>query len=119
MFYSQRSIVAVDGERGTAMAQQDEDFEIDAADLAPLLKLKPAQVAPLMRRRQITAVCEKGIGDDEGLFRLTFFHGSTRARLVIGPGGRILKRSAVHFAGSVQSPGLPGAAHLPQPERVA
>ncbi len=89
--------MSVDGEGLTPTALPDRTFEIEATELAPLLRLDAGQVPGLMRQRLITAICERGVDEDDGLVRLTFFHKSSRARLIVDLSGRIVKRSAIHY----------------------
>lgn len=73
----------------------DDAFCVDAAVLAPLLDLAPADVPRLMRDGAITSVCERGAEEDAGQFRLTFFFGSRRARVSLDGRGNILRRSSI------------------------
>lgn len=70
---------------------------VDAALLGELLDVVPAEVPGLMRSRAITSFCERGIGADDGTFRLSFFYRNRRARLSVDAAGRILRRSIVDF----------------------
>lgn len=74
---------------------KDGAFCVDAALLGPLLKLAPAEIPDLMRDGAITSVCEQGVGEDAGQFRLTFYYGNRRARVGFDPSGRILRRSCI------------------------
>jgi hypothetical protein len=89
--------MSIDAEVAKQAALPDEAFEIEAIELATLLRLHAWDVPQLLRRRLITAICEKGVDEDAGRVRLTFFYRSSRARLIVDAAGRILKRSAVHF----------------------
>jgi hypothetical protein len=80
-----------------AIEFSDNTFVVDAALLGELLLLPATSVRILMREGRITSACERGIGEDEGEFRLTFFHGNRRARLVTDSAGRLLRRSAIDF----------------------
>ncbi|QOZ55413.1 DUF6522 family protein [Bradyrhizobium sp. CCBAU 53338] len=75
----------------------DNTFLVDAALIGELLHVPVTSVPVLMREGQITSVCERGIGEDEGEFRLTFFCRSRRARLITDLAGRLLRRSAIDF----------------------
>lgn len=66
---------------------------IDAAIIAAGFAIEPALVQPLMREGQITSLCEHGVDRDAGRYRLTFFHGKQRFRLMIDAAGNILERS--------------------------
>ena len=63
----------------------------------------------LMRERAITNVCERGIDDNEGEFRLSFFYRNRRARLSMDPTGRIIRRSIIDFGDRP----IPDALHRP------
>lgn len=63
-------------------------IEIDGAFVARGLDLAPAEFRQLMEDRKITVLCERGIGDDEGLYRASFYHEGRRVRLVVDGQGR-------------------------------
>jgi len=73
------------------------DIVVDAALVGQLLKIVPAEVPALMRAGAITSVCERGIDEHDGKYRLSFFYGSRRARLSMDAEGRILQRSSIDF----------------------
>lgn len=85
----------------------DGDFVIDAELLGEMLAVPPQQVPMLMRHGIITSACERGVDDDEGEFRLSFFYRSRRARLNVDAAGRILRRSVLDFGDHP----LPRSAH--------
>jgi 5-hydroxyisourate hydrolase-like protein (transthyretin family) len=70
------------------------DLVARAFGLAPEIALEE------MRAGRITSVMEKGTDADEGRYRLTFFHGSMRARFVVDESGAVLQRSSVEFGAS-------------------
>jgi hypothetical protein len=70
---------------------------IDATIIATGLAIQPALVQPLMRKGTLTSVCERGLGDDAGKVRLTFFHGRRRLRLVVDVGGNVIESSVAHI----------------------
>ena len=76
---------------------QDGTIQIDASVLGEGLSLEPSRVPELLRSGVITSRCERGLGEDEGRFRLTFFHAGRRLRLVIDSAGRILQRSSIDY----------------------
>jgi hypothetical protein len=84
----------------------DGTFLVNAAQLGELLGIPASRVPILMRERAITSVCERGVDDNEGEFRLTFFHRNRRARLSIAATGRIIRRSVIDF-GDHPIPGAP------------
>jgi len=75
----------------------DDAFLVDAVLIGQLLHVPAARVPTLMREGQITSVCERGVDEHEGEFRLTFFYRNRRARLSTDPTGRIVRRSAIDF----------------------
>ena len=64
--------------------------EIDGDLVARKLGLQPAEFRQLMEDRKVTVLCERGVGEDEGLYRATFYHRERRFRAVLEPGGRIV-----------------------------
>jgi hypothetical protein len=50
-----------------------------------------------MRSGRITSICERGVDENAGEFRLSFFYGNRRARVLTDLEGRILRKSAVDF----------------------
>jgi hypothetical protein len=65
-------------------------MHINASVIAQGLALEPSLVQAMMRKGEITSLCERGVNEDAGRYRLTFFHKSRRFRLVI-------QRSIVYF----------------------
>lgn len=86
-----------DTETSPAVRLDDGGFVVDAALVASLLGLDAAAVPALMRERAITSVCEHGVDDDAGKFRLNFFYGERQARVSIDANGQVLRRSVVAF----------------------
>jgi regulator of cell morphogenesis and NO signaling len=70
-----------------------EGFQIGAADLGALLGMAPQDMQRLMRDGQITSLSEKGQDQDEGRYRITFRHRSTRVRLTVNGQGEVLLRT--------------------------
>jgi regulator of cell morphogenesis and NO signaling len=73
-------------------------FQIDAADLAPLLGVSASDVQRLMREGRVASLCEEGQGADHGRHRITFRHGSTRVRLTVNDAGDVLLRTRTTVA---------------------
>lgn len=92
--------------RGTIATVAQGSIDVDAAAIASGLGLEAAQVPELMRRGEITSMCEIGIGEDEGCHRLTFFFRNTRLCLVIDATGRLLERGAIRFGDKPLPQGL-------------
>jgi hypothetical protein len=84
-------------------------FVVDAELLGELLDIPASGVPILMRERTITSVCERGIDDNTGEFRLSFFYRNRRARLSMDPAGRIIRRSTINFGDRP----IPDALHRP------
>jgi len=76
---------------------RDDTFVIDAALVGELLHLPAARVQILMRSGKITSVCERGVDEHAGEFRLSFFYRNRRARVRTDLEGRILRKSAIDF----------------------
>ena len=72
---------------------------IDATIIAEGLAIQPALVQPLIRKGTLTSLCERGLDRDAGKFRLTFFHGRRRLRLIVDAGGNVVERSVAHIRG--------------------
>jgi hypothetical protein len=88
---------------------QNGTIQVDASVLGQALGLEPSRVPELLRSGAITSRCERGIGEDEGRFRLTFFHAGRRLRLVVDAAGCILQRSTIDYGDQP----LPGALRRP------
>ena len=66
------------------------DIAVDGELVARALGLEVAVFRQLMEDRRIRVLCERGTGEDAGLYRATFYHEGARARLVVDGEGRIL-----------------------------
>ena len=69
-----------------------EAFSVDAALIAEGLGIGTTLVQALMREGRITSRCERGLDQDAGRYRLTFFHEDRSVRLVIDESGEIVER---------------------------
>jgi hypothetical protein len=76
----------------------DGAFQVDSAVVARGLKLEPSSVQDMMRNGEITCLCERGVNEDTGRFRLTFFHESRRFRILVDANGVIIQRSTIDFS---------------------
>lgn len=76
---------------------EDRTIVVDAEVIGTALGIDRPRVHQLMREGRITSLSERGIDDDAGTYRLTFFHGNRRARLIVSDQGHILRRSSVDF----------------------
>ncbi len=63
------------------------EIEIDATLVAQALDLEVAEFRRLMEDRRISVLCERGVGEDEGLYRASFYYADRRARLVVDASG--------------------------------
>jgi hypothetical protein len=54
---------------------------IDASIVAQGLGFEPSFVQTMIRKGEITSLCERGVDEDAGRHRLTFFHKNRRFRL--------------------------------------
>ena len=95
--------------QNNAIEITDSSIPVDASFIADSLNLTPAAVQAGMRDGTITCRCERGVGDDAGRHRLTFFHGSRRLRLVVDDLGAIIQHSIVDFGPL----GIPPSARRP------
>ena len=80
-----------------AVEIEDGAIKIDASIVGAGLRLEPQEVLNLIRANAITSVCEHGIDDDAGRYRLTFFHKGRRLRLIVDGCGRLVRRSTIDF----------------------
>jgi hypothetical protein len=76
-----------------SVTADNSEFGVDASVIGEGLGLDPARVLEAMRERRITSLCERGVGEDAGRSRLTFYFGRRRLRLVIDQAGNLLDRS--------------------------
>jgi hypothetical protein len=72
-------------------------LSIDAAVVGRGLNVEPSLVPVRMREGKITVLCERGIDEDAGRYRLTFFNRNRRFRLVVDEEGNVVRRSTVDF----------------------
>lgn len=68
-------------------------IQIDGAIIAEGLAIEPSLLQQRMREGLITSRCERGIGEDAGRYRLTFFTESRQLLLVVDPQGTVLRHS--------------------------
>lgn len=62
-------------------------IEIDGALVAQALGLELTEFRKLMDNGKITQLCERGIGEDAGHYRASFYYGKQRARFVVDASG--------------------------------
>jgi len=63
------------------------EIEVDGNAVARAFGLEVDQFRQLMEQRKITLLCERGTGEDAGLYRASFYHGTMRVRLVVDGAG--------------------------------
>ncbi len=73
----------------TAESATPPQIEIDGALVARSLGLEVARFRELMAQRKVAILCERGTGDDAGLYRATFYYGKRRLRLVVDEQGQL------------------------------
>jgi hypothetical protein len=73
-------------------------IQVDATIVAEGLGIEPSLVQERMRDGKITSLCERGIDEDNGRYRLTFFSENRRFRLVVDERGNVVQRSAIDFS---------------------
>ena len=76
---------------------EDRTICIDAAVIGQGLNVEPSLVQVRMREGKITVLCERGVDEDAGRYRMTFFYENRRFRLVVDEGGNAIRRSTVDF----------------------
>jgi hypothetical protein len=59
------------------------EFTLDAAVMAPRLGLSPERFMALWRRGLIQQRVERGVGEDEGRFRVTLRYLGARVELIV------------------------------------
>ena len=76
---------------------EDRTLCIDAAVIGQGLNVDASLVQVRMREGKITVLCERGVDEDAGRYRMTFFHENRRFRLVVDERGNAIQRSTVDF----------------------
>jgi Family of unknown function (DUF6522) len=71
--------------------------EIDASVIADGFGIALPLLKEQMRAGRITSRSERGIDDDSGRYRLTFYSEHRRFRLVVDEAGAIIQRSTLNF----------------------
>jgi len=71
----------------------DGAFTIEATVIAQGFAIDPTLVQRWMREGRITCRCERGLGQDAGHYRLTFFYDIRRFHLVVDEAGNLVERS--------------------------
>lgn len=63
------------------------ELEVDGTRVAHGLGLDTDTFRRLMDAGKVAVLCERGVGEDTGLYRATFYYGSKRVRLVLDRSG--------------------------------
>jgi hypothetical protein len=72
-------------------------LNIDAAVIGRGLNIEPSFVQVRMREGKITVLSERGVDEDAGRYRLSFFYENRRFRLVVDEEGNAVQRSTLDF----------------------
>jgi len=70
-----------------------ESFSVEASIVADGFGVTESQLRAMMHNGTITTRCERGIDEDAGRHRLTFFKGRRRLCLIVDASGRVIDRS--------------------------
>jgi hypothetical protein len=76
------------------------DIEVDGALVARGLGLEVEAFRELMSIKKISVLCERGTGDDAGLYRASFYHQGRRLRLVVDADGQLVGHPSADLAPS-------------------
>ncbi len=68
-------------------------FVVEAESIAEAFGISATSVQELMRSGAITSRCEKGEGEDEGRWRLTFFYNNRAFRLTLDEAAKIISNA--------------------------
>lgn len=98
---------------------EDGAVQIDAAVIGEGLGIEPSLVQSRVREGKITSRYERGIDEDVGCHRLTFFTESQRLTLIVDDAGNVLQRSVIDFGSRTLPAGLrrPTSPSKPRRER--
>jgi len=86
-------------------------IEVDARVIGGPLGIAPQEVQAALREGTITSLCERGIEEDAGSYRLSFFTAHKRLRIIVDESGALIRRSTVSspdrpLASSFRKPGI-------------
>lgn len=74
---------------------EDGAVVIDAEVIAKGLGIEPELARMQMRTGKITSRCERGVDDDAGTFRLSFFTEHKRLRVIVNAAGEVIRRTTL------------------------
>lgn len=89
--------------RPLSISINEDGATIDAAVLAEGLGVEAAEINLLIRQGRLTSRFEKGIGADEGQYRLTFRIEGKRIRYIVNDRGTVLRTFRTNF-GALRRP---------------
>lgn len=69
-------------------------IEIDGTLVARALGLEAEAFKRLLDMHKITVLCERGTGEDAGLYRASYYYKGARARLVVDANGNVVEQPA-------------------------
>ncbi|WP_108882570.1 DUF6522 family protein [Anderseniella sp. Alg231-50] len=75
----------------------DDGPVVNAVLVGDLLNIPADQVPHHIRQGSITTLCEAGIDEHDGEFRLSFFHGNRRAQIEVNSKGLLSNRTVIDF----------------------
>lgn len=81
----------------------DGSVRVDATIIAEGLATEPSLLLQRMRERLITSRCERGIAQDQGRYRLTFFSQDRGFRVIVDAQGSVLQRSTLDVGARVRA----------------
>lgn len=67
------------------------EIEVDATLIGEGLELEPSLVQGYLRQGTISSLCERGIDEDDGHYRLTFYFKKRRFRIVTDRAGNVIE----------------------------
>ncbi|WP_022705004.1 DUF6522 family protein [Pseudorhodobacter ferrugineus] len=73
-------------------------FVVAAESIADAFGLAASAVQGLMQSNAITSRCEKGVGEDEGRWRLTFYYNNRAFRLTVDGASQIVGQARFDVA---------------------
>ena len=79
---------------GEAPARVAVPIEIEASVIGGGLGIEPSQVQAQLQDGKISTLCERGIGEDHGRYRVTFYYGKRRLRILIDESGNLIEESS-------------------------